>query len=562
MAEQKEEMEVEVIHSWSAPRSLSTGLMYSFAQRDDMEVLDEPLYAHFLRVTGIHRPYREELLSKVESDGNKAVNEVIYGLGRKKYRFCKHIAKQRLSGLPSDLMKKGKHFILIRNPLDILPSFDKVVPPSFRELGLAELVSIYNELSELGKAPHIIDAVDLRRDPEATLRGLCDDLDIPFQEAMLKWEAGPKPVDGIWAPWWYKSVHKSTGFQAANKYPATFPFSLYGLLEQSLPLYNMLRRHVKQTSSLLKAPLPPPNLPVPANKKLLAWVGDEILPRDSAKVSVFDSVVQGGDSVWEGLRVYSRKVFKLDEHLDRLFDSAKALAFNNVPTREEVKDAIFATLIRNGMFDNAHIRLSLTRGKKVTSGMSPAFNLYGCTLIVLPEWKPPVYDNTHGIMLVTATTRRNSPNNLDSKIHHNNLLNNILAKIEGNNANADDAIMLDKDGYVSETNATNIFLVKKGRVLTPLADYCLPGITRATVMDLVIKEKLVLEERRISLSEFHTADEVWTTGTMGELTPVVKIDGRIIGDGQVGPVTQRLQDAYKKLTEESGVPIPAHNETG
>ncbi|KAF2307168.1 hypothetical protein GH714_025235 [Hevea brasiliensis] len=439
-----------------------------------------------------------------------------------------------------------------------IPIFEKVVPPSFLELGLAELVSIYSDLSQLGKPPVVIDAADLQQDPEGTLCGLCEDLEIPFDDAMLRWEAGPKPIDGVWAPWWYKSVHQSTSFNQTRKYPQPFPFSLYDLLEKSLPLYNMLRRHVRKTTALLKSPLPPPDIPVPANEKLLAWVGDEILPRESAKVSVFDSVVQGGDSVWEGLRVYNGKIFKLEEHLDRLFDSAKALAFKNVPTREEVKEAIFRTLIRNGMFDNAHIRLSLTRGKKVTSGMSPAFNLYGCTLIVLPEWKPPVYDNTHGINLVTATTRRNSPNNLDSKIHHNNLLNNILAKIEGNNADAGDAIMLDKDGYVSETNATNIFLVKKGRVLTPQADYCLPGITRAAVMDLVVKEDLVLEERRISLSEFHTADEVWTTGTMGELTPVVKIDGREIGDGKVGPVTQRLQNAYKKLTEESGVPIPSY----
>ncbi|XP_033136508.1 branched-chain-amino-acid aminotransferase-like protein 2 [Brassica rapa] len=176
-----------------------------------------------------------------------------------------------------------------------------------------------------------------------------------------------------------------------------------------LPLYNTLRRHVKGKSSLLASPLAPPSLPVPENAKLFAWVGDEILPREMAKVSVFDSVVQGGDSVWEGLRIYKGKVFKLEEHLDRLFDSAKALAFNNVPTREEVKAAIFKTLITNGMFDNTHIRLSLTRGKKVTSGMSPAFNRYGCTLIVLAEWKPPVYDNDNGIVLVTATTRRNSP---------------------------------------------------------------------------------------------------------------------------------------------------------
>ncbi|KAF7805142.1 branched-chain-amino-acid aminotransferase-like protein 2 [Senna tora] len=458
-------------------------------------------------------------------------------------------------------MSKGKHFILIRNPLDILPSFEKVVPPSFLELGLADLLCIYNELSERGKPPPVIDAAELQENPEAVLCGLCDDLGIPFQPAMLNWEAGPKPFDGLWAPWWYKTVHKSTGFDQARKYPQPFPFNHYDLLEQSLPLYNILRCRVKKRSSLLSSPLPLPDLPVPANEKLLAWVGDEILPRESAKVSVFDSVVQGGDSVWEGLRVYNGKIFKLEEHLDRMFDSAKALAFENVPTRDEIKEAIFRTLIRNGMFDNSHIRLSLTRGKKVTSGMSPAFNQYGCTLIVLAEWKPPVYDNTHGIVLVTATTRRNSPNNLDSKIHHNNLLNNILAKIEGNNAKADDAIMLDKDGYVSETNATNIFIVKKGRVSTPHADYCLPGITRATVMDLVVMEKLTLEERRISLSEVHTADEIWTTGTMGELSPVVKVDGRTIGNGEVGPVTKKLQAAYKKMTEQSGVPIPTYHET-
>uniref|UniRef100_A0ACD5XLQ0 Uncharacterized protein n=1 Tax=Avena sativa TaxID=4498 RepID=A0ACD5XLQ0_AVESA len=323
----------------------------------------------------------------------------------------------------------------------------------------------------------------------------------------------------------------------------------------------MLKRQVRRTAGSLQPPQSDPPLPVPENKKILVWVGDELLPRDSARVSVFDSVVQGGDAVWEGLRVYDGKVFKLEEHLDRLFDSTKAMAFSNVPSRDWIKDAIFKTLNANGMFNNAHIRLTLTRGKKVTSGMSPAFNLYGCVLIVLAEWKPPVYDNSHGIKLVTATTRRNSPNSVDSKIHHNNLINNILAKIEGNLAQAQDAIMLDQDGFVSETNATNIFMVKKGIVLTPHADYCLPGITRATVMDLVVKENLVLHERRISLSEFHAADEVWTTGTMGELTPVVMIDGREIGDGKIGPVTRQIQNAYKVLTEGLGVPIPRNAES-
>ncbi|XP_073270318.1 branched-chain-amino-acid aminotransferase-like protein 1 isoform X1 [Primulina huaijiensis] len=560
----EEGREVEVIHMWSTPRSVSTSLMYSFAQRDDMEVLDEPLYPNYLRVTGAARPYREELLSKSESDGNKVVKEIIYGPGKKKYRFCKHIASQRLPGLPAELMKRGKHFLLIRNPLDVLTSYDKVTPPSHIALGYEIMVSIYSELCNQGKSPSIIDSDLLREDPEVsksslkyeipTLRGLCDDLGISFQAAMLKWESGPKPFDGMWASYWYKNTHRSTGFERPRKYSSPFPSSLYNLLEQSLHFYNLLKLYMRQTAT---KPLPS-KFPVPANEKLLVWVGDEILPRESAKVSVFDSVVQGGDAVWEGLRVYDGKVFKLEEHLDRLFDSAKALAFGNIPTREQVKEAIFKTLIRNGMFNNAHIRLTLTRGKKVTSGMSPAFNLCGCTLIVLAEWKPPVYNNSSGITLVSATTRRNSPNNLDSKIHHNNLLNNILAKIEGNNSHADDAIMLDKDGYVSETNATNIFLVKKGHVATPHADYCLPGITRATVMDLMVNENLDFEERRISLSEFHTADEVFTAGTMGELTPVIQIDGRTVGDGKVGPVTQRLQNAYKKLTADSGVPIPTY----
>jgi len=542
--------DVEVIHSWSAPRSLSTSLMYAFAQRDDTEAIDEPLYAHFLVETGVDRPYREELLSKMESDANKVIKDVIFGPGKKKYRYCKHIAKQRLPSLAKDMIKKGKHFILIRSPLDVLGSFDKVVAPSFLELELASLVTIYGELCELGSPPPIIDSLDLQRNPEGTLRCLCNALDIPFQSSMLKWEAGPKPADGLWAPWWYASVHKSTGFKPPSTCPKPFPFKLYSLLEQCLPFYNILKRHALRPDVSVQ-----PSLPVPTNEQILVWVGDELLPRESAKVSVFDSIVQGGDGVWEGLRVYNGKIFKLDEHLDRLSDSAKAMAFVNVPERNEIKRAIFTTLISNGMRNNAHIRLTLTRGKKVTSGMSPAFNLYGCTLIVLAEWKPPVYDNAGGISLITASTRRNSPNNLDSKIHHNNLINNILAKIEGNLAKADDAIMLDQYGFVSETNATNIFLVKKGRVHTPRADHCLPGITRATVIDLVKQEGIYLEERQISLSEFHTADEVWTTGTMGELTPVVTIDGRTIGEGNVGPITCRLQQAYKTMTD-YGEPIP------
>ncbi|CAN6452788.1 unnamed protein product [Victoria cruziana] len=540
--------EIETIHSWSVPRSLSTCLMYSFSQRDDTQVLDEPLYPHYLKVTGAEYPDRADVLSNMDSDGDRVVKDAIFGPGEKRYRYCKHMANQRLRGLPRELIKKGQHLILIRNPLYVLPSFHKIAPVSFIELGFVDLVTIYNELCELGKPLPIIDAADLQENPEVALRVLCDDLGIPFQTRMLKWEAGPKPMDGSWAPWWYKNVHKSTCFHSGRQYPLPFPSDLYELLEECLPFYNLLKHHARRTpSSKLSPELPSPHLRVLDNKKVLVWVGNELVPRDSAKVSVFDSVVQGGDAVWEGLQIYNGKVFKLEEHLDRLFASAKALAFTNIPEREQVKRAIFTTLISNAMLDNAHVRLALTPGQKVTSGMSPTFDLCGCTMIVLPQWKRPVYDNSGGTSLVTITCR-NSPNNLDSKIHHNNLLNNILAKflpIEGNNTKAADAIMLDLDGFVSETNATNIFLVKKGRVSTPHADYCLRGITGQTVTDLVIKEKLDMREQRISLSEFHTADEV------------VMIDGRTIGNGEVGPVTRRLQSAYRSLTAESGATIPA-----
>ena len=292
----------------------------------------------------------------------------------------------------------------------------------------------------------------------------------------------------------------------------------------------------------------------PRNETILIHVGGELLPRDQAKVSVFDSSVQGGDAVWEGLRVYNGRIFALDDHLDRLFDSAKAMAFTQLPTREEVKEAIFATLKANGMRDGAHIRLTLTRGKKITSGMNPQLNQSGPCLIVLAEWKPPVYD-ANGIRLITASIRRNSPQCIDSKIHHNNLINNILAKIEANVAGVDDAVMLDLNGFVSETNATNIFLVKHEILLTPHADSCLPGITRRKVMQIGREAGLTVIERNISISEMYVADEMFTTGTMGELSPVLEVDGRRIGAG-VGPITRELQRRYAEYTAQEGEPLP------
>jgi branched-chain amino acid aminotransferase group I len=300
------------------------------------------------------------------------------------------------------------------------------------------------------------------------------------------------------------------------------------------------------------------NLPDPRNRDIVIFVDGELLPRDEAKVSVFDSVVQGGDAVWEGLRVYRGRIAALEEHLERLQDSAKTLAFSAVPSSGEIRDAVFRTLEANGMSDEAHIRLTLTRGEKITSGMNPNFNQSGCTLIVLAEWKPPVYSDS-GIRVITASTRRNTPQCLDSKIHHNNLLNNILASIEANVAGVDSAIMLDINGFISETNDTNIFVVRKGVICTPCADACLPGLTRHMILDICRANEIPAKERNLSLTELYTAQEVFTSGTMGELTPILEADGRVIGDGKPGEQTRALQKLHREYAYEHGTPLPFAN---
>jgi branched-chain amino acid aminotransferase group I len=284
-------------------------------------------------------------------------------------------------------------------------------------------------------------------------------------------------------------------------------------------------------------------------------VNGELLPRRDAKISVYDSAVQGGDAVWEGLRVYKGRIAALSGHLQRLQNSAKTLAFADVPTTDEVRQALFSTLEVNGMTDETHIRLTLTRGEKITSGMNPRLNQSGCSLIVLAEWKPPVYSDA-GITVVTSSIRRNTPECLDSKIHHANLLNNILATIEANVAQVDSAVMLDVHGYISETNDTNLFLINDGALLTPFADSCLPGLTRQMILDIAADEGIAAKEKNLSITELYTADEVFTTGTQGELTPVLMADGRTIGDGKAGELTARLQKLHRQYAWDHGEALP------
>jgi branched-chain amino acid aminotransferase len=295
------------------------------------------------------------------------------------------------------------------------------------------------------------------------------------------------------------------------------------------------------------------------NRDLIVNVGGRLSHRDEAGVSPFDSVVQGGDAVWEGLRLTNGRIFALDEHLARLRRSAHALGFASVPADEAVTAEIIRTLAANGMHTGVHIRLTLTRGVKLTSGMDPRLNASGPTLIVLAEFKDPVYD-LGGIRLITSSVRRTGPDSLDPKIHHNNLLTSILAKIEANVAGADDAVMLDNRGFIAETNATHLFMVlpddRPGATLaTPTTAACPEGITRATVLRLASSSGITCAEGDYTLPQLYNASEVFVTGTMGGLAPVISVDGRAIGDGAAGPVTKQLTELYANLIAGAGTTV-------
>jgi len=287
------------------------------------------------------------------------------------------------------------------------------------------------------------------------------------------------------------------------------------------------------------------------NQHIQVNIDGRLVHRDQAGISPFDSAVQGGDAVWEGLRLYDGRIFRLRDHLDRLHDSALALAFSEIPSHESITEEIRRTLTANRMTDGVHIRLTLTRGKKVTSGMDPRLNRTGPTLIVLAEHKPPVYDRT-GLSLATSSLRRFPPDCLDPKIHHCNLIQSILAKIEANAAGVDDALMLDTRGFVAETNATHLFVVHCGVVRTPRTVACPEGVTRSTVLRICHEQSIPTSEEDLSLTDVYRADEVFCTGTMGELAAVVRVDGRPIDDAKPGPMTLELSRLYGEITSREG----------
>ncbi len=303
------------------------------------------------------------------------------------------------------------------------------------------------------------------------------------------------------------------------------------------------------------------------NSDLKININGELIHRDQAGISPFDSLVQGGDGVWEGLRVYNGKIFKLDEHLERLQRSAKALAFAEIPSRDKLVEQIKKTLAANSMQDGVHIRITLSRGTKITSGMDPRLNQAGPTLIVLAEHKPPVYrdaEGSSGLNLATSSIRRFSADTMDPNIHHNNLIQSIMAKVEANANGADDALMLDQRGFLAEANATHVFIVSPYPahagdptpiVQTSTTAACPEGVTRQTIMDICDEHDIPCIERDISMTHVYNADECFTTGTMGELAWVGKIDGRVIGDGKMGAMTKRLSELFFEKTKNEGVVV-------
>ena len=288
------------------------------------------------------------------------------------------------------------------------------------------------------------------------------------------------------------------------------------------------------------------------NKDLVVYINGQLVHRDQAAVSPFDSAVQNGDAVWEGLRLYDGRIFRLEQHLDRLFKGASMLQYQGLPTREAIIEALRQTLKANAMHDGVHIRLTLSRGVKYTSGLDPRINQRGCSLFVLAEHKPPVYDRK-GITLATAKVRRPFADVLDQHIHSCNQLTSILAKLQANAAGADDALLLDTQGNLAETNATHLFLIKDGAVLTPTTRACPEGITRAAVLELCARAGISALVRDIPEAEVHQAQLVFATGTMGEIVPVVRIDQThftFAGEGTASLLFSRINALFQACTRD------------
>jgi branched-chain amino acid aminotransferase group I len=283
------------------------------------------------------------------------------------------------------------------------------------------------------------------------------------------------------------------------------------------------------------------------------YLNGNVVSRNEARVSVWDSAFQCGDAVYEGLRVYSGGVFQLHEHVDRLFRCAHAIGIEVQLSREDIARAILDTVRANGVSKDAHIRITITRGEKVKTGMDPRIAAEGGpTIVIIVEPKPPAFPKT-GIKLITSSIRRTPAECLDPKLHTCNQLGQVLAKMEANNAGAQEAVMLDLNGFVAETNSANMFVLTGKRLSTPKRDAIMPGLTRALVMRLAPEFGWSAVEENISLTDLYTADEVFISGTVNEIVPVIEVDGRRIGSGRQGPGATALLARYLEIARRDAV---------
>lgn len=285
----------------------------------------------------------------------------------------------------------------------------------------------------------------------------------------------------------------------------------------------------------------------PRNDDVLIYLNGNLVPRKDANVSIFDSGFVLGDGVWEGLRVKQGRIIQLDANLDRLFEGAGSIALDIGRTRNEIKSAIRQTLEANDMEDGVHIRLMVTRGLKSTPNQDPRFLIGKATLVIVAEYKTPRPEaKSKGLSLFTSAFRTSGPDVFDLRLNSHSRLNLIQALIQAINAGADEALMLDPRGFVASCNSTNFFIVRGREIWTSTGSYSFKGLTqRASIESWRDRGEIALE-RDFTLAEAYSADEAFITGTLGGITPVVKIDGRIIGDGSPGPVTAEVSEAYQQ----------------
>jgi len=287
------------------------------------------------------------------------------------------------------------------------------------------------------------------------------------------------------------------------------------------------------------------------NDDVLIYINGELIHRNDAKISVFDSGYLIGDGIWEAVRLHNGVLVFIDQHLDRLYAAAKAIGLDLKLNKQQLIDEVNRMLKANDMFTDVHVRIMFTRGIKKTPSQDPRYTITGPNLVIIAEYKKASEEvKRKGITLFTSTIRRGSPDYLDPRLNCHSKLHEVQALIQALEAGADEALMLDQHGFVATCNSTNFFIVRNGAVWTSTSKYCMNGITRANVIAVCKQHQIEIQEKDFSLFDVYSADEAFTTGTFGGLTPVIKIDGRIIGETKTGPVTEKLSSLYKSLIEQ------------